>query len=272
MPESSETPLVGTLTDADISNLVYRGELIVEGFDPERVRQACYELTASEIFWETGATREDKKVIVSLDFGYVLRPHSYVTAIVRERIRLPANMLGRILTKGQLFSVGILPVNTYADPGFEGRLGITLYNASHRYLVIRPGQPIAKIEFSVLSKPVTHPYSGQHGYETEIWPIPTQYFANLEELQRRKLIRSEADEIEASYGPGLGSVVRRFGYYERRVWIQIIVPIIGFATVFALYKQLSILGGIAIGVAGTLLANLLTTFGSRLSLPRIRAR
>ena len=67
-----------------------------------------------------------------------------------ERISLPDRLLGRVLAKGQLFSIGILPVCTYADPGFDGRLGITLFNFSRHYISIKPGQPIAKIEFSIL--------------------------------------------------------------------------------------------------------------------------
>lgn len=97
----------------------------------------------------------------------------------RGELALPSNVLARILAKGQLVSLGILPVNTYADPGFEGRLGITLFNATRRYIAIKPGQPIAKIEFTVLNRDVERPYAGQHGYETEIWPIPTQFYADV---------------------------------------------------------------------------------------------
>ena len=168
---------VGTIRDADITVLGNAGKLITDEFNEQNIKQACYELRASNVFYETAASRENKRVEVGGN-GYILRPHSYVTAIVQERIQLPANVLGRILTKGQLFSIGILPVCTYADPGFAGRLGITLCNVSHRHIVIKSGQPIAKIEFSVLAQPVTNPYTGQHGYETQIWPIPVHLYAD----------------------------------------------------------------------------------------------
>jgi deoxycytidine triphosphate deaminase len=143
----------GTLTDADILRLATDHLLITEGFELKSLKQACYELTSSNIFYDVASTHEDKRVIVNSRIGYLLKPHCYVVAITQECLALPDNVLARILTKGRLFSVGILPVNTYADPGFEGKLGITLYNGSHRYLSIRPGEAIAKIEFNVLPKP-----------------------------------------------------------------------------------------------------------------------
>ena len=143
------------------------GELITQNFEPKNIKQACYELRASDLFYETSSSREDKRVIVD-GSGYILPPSSYVTAIVCETIDLPNDVLARIMAKGQLFSIGIVPVNTCADPGFRGRLGITLLNASHRHLVIQPGEAIAKIEFVKLSRSVSRPYSGAHGYETKI--------------------------------------------------------------------------------------------------------
>jgi len=249
-----QTLPLGTIRDADILMLAKSGELISEGFDDRSVKQACYELHASNIVYETATSREDKRVEVDND-GYILRPHSYVTVIVQERIELAANVMARVLTKGQLFSIGILPVCTYADPGFEGRLGITLCNASHRYIVIKPGQPIAKIEFSVLAAPVEHPYTGQHGYETQIWPIPVQLYANNQQLAAAGINADSLSEIQSSYGPIVASLERRMRYYERKVWLQILVTILGFLVLFSIGITTNWVVAILLGVA----ANLITT-------------
>src|SRR5688572_22071645 len=129
----------GTLTDADIIDCAQRGHLIVEEFQEKNAKQACYELRAGNIFFETASGRENQRVVVD-DGAYVLRPNNYVTVITAEKLAMPENVVARILTKGVLFSLGILPVNTYADAGFDGRLGITMYNFSRRYIEIRPGQ------------------------------------------------------------------------------------------------------------------------------------
>lgn len=255
----------GTLTDSDIITLARSGDLITASFDERNVRQACYELRASSLFYETSTDREDKR-LVSPPSGYVLRPHTYVTAIVEESILLPSNVVARILTKGQLFSLGILPVNTYADPGFRGRLGITMFNASHRAVVITPGQAIAKIEFTVLPKPVERPYSGQHGYETEIWPIPVQFYATDAHLRAANINLSSSAEIARSYGPVVASLERRLRFYEAKVWLQIALTIVAFLGLFALYGQLSLIGAVLAGVA----ANLVTTLGFNLRGMRLK--
>src|SRR5579862_8867023 len=107
----------GTLVDGDICRLAQAGKLIVEEFSPGNVKQACYELRASDIFWETWSPKENKRVHVDMEVGYLLKPNRFVVAIVKEKIALPPNVVARILAKGQLVSLGILPVNTYADPG-----------------------------------------------------------------------------------------------------------------------------------------------------------
>ena len=246
----------GTLVDSDIKTLAEAGELIRRGYHPEGVKQACYELHASDTFYNTRASDEERRIVVSSGNGYILHPHTYVTCIVEESIQLPSNVLARVLTKGQLFSVGILPVNTYADPGFEGRLGITLCNVSHRSVIIRPGEAIAKIEFSVLPKSVERPYNGQHGYETQIWPVPTWLYADRG-LMPGTFGGYKVSEVEESYGPVIASVERRLQYYSGKVWLQLGATITLFAVLMALYERIPLVVSVLTGVT----ANLLTHVG-----------
>jgi dCTP deaminase len=247
---------VGTIRDADILALARAGELITDGFVDQSIKQACYELQASEVFYETSSVSEKKRIEVTAQ-GYILRPRSYVTAIVKERIELPPNVLARILTKGQLFSIGILPVCTYADPGFKGRLGITLYNASNRHIVLKPGQAIAKIEFSVLSQSVVQPYSGQHGYETKIWPIPVELYANDEQLRENGIDPTSVQEVARSFGPVVADTFARFKYYEKRVWLHIAVTIVCFLILFRLAGNIGLVASVSAGIVSNLITNLI---------------
>jgi dCTP deaminase len=236
----------GTLVDQQISDLADEHLLITDGFERRCVRQACYELRASDVFWDVASKRENKRVEVDEE-GFVIGPNQYVVAITMETIELPDDGLGRILTKGQLFSLGILAVNTYADPGFVGRLGITLFNGSHRYVRIRPGEAIAKIEFSRLSSAVEKAYSGQHGYETEIWPIPVHLLADETQLRREGRIGSDVDELARSYGPAIADLARQVRYYRWRAWVQLSIVALAFGVLFSLYGKLSLVVSAAIG-------------------------
>jgi dCTP deaminase len=243
---------VGTLNDEDVGRLAEAGKLITAEFSGDCIRQACYELRASDTFWDVSSPDENKRLI--LPHGFLIGPKRHVVCITLEALELPSDVLARILTKGQLFSVGILPVNTYADPGFTGRLGITLWNASNRYVMIKPDQRIAKIEFQRLPKPVARPYAGQHGYETEIWPIPHHLYANLEDDEVKAVIGDRAAELEKSYGSTVADLARTLNFYTHKVWIQLLATVGLFAIIFALHGKLSLFASVLLGV----LANLLT--------------
>jgi dCTP deaminase len=245
----------GILVDEQLTIVCEHGELITENFEAKNIKQACYELRASDLFYETYSSREDKRVIVDRS-GYILPPNSYVTAIVLETIALPSDVLARIMAKGQLFSIGIVPVNTYADPGFHGRLGITLLNASHRHLVIQPGEAIAKIEFVKLSMPVSSPYRGAHGYETKIWPIPTQFYAKQELLRNRKIDPHSLDEIERSYGPVVRDLQDRLRSYERKIWLQITLTVLFFLIIFLLAGKVDLAVSLALGIVANFATSL----------------
>ncbi len=206
----------GTLTDEDIKHLSSSGELILRNFDPECVKQACYELRAGAVYYDL-SQKPEKRIDVPSGEYILLKPRQMVVIITMEEVRLPNDILGRILTKGQLSSIGILPVNTYADPGFDGQLGIVLFNASTSYLKINTGDTIAKIEFSKLSKSVERPYNGQHGYHTKIWPIPRDKILSKEEIKADSRILAPDIELERSYGSEVSNAMSRICRYERRL-------------------------------------------------------
>jgi len=205
----------GTLSDDDIKSYCSQGILIEDNYAPTGIKQACYELRCSNIFYDLD--KKDKRQIVNDKEYILLKPKQTLVIITLESLRLPDDILGRILTKGMLFSIGILPVNTYADPGFSGRLGIVMHNLSNSYIKLCPGDAIAKIEFSRLEHPVSRPYEGQHGYQTNIWPIRTDMILDHTEEKKDTRIGKPYDEIERAYGKDLGRVMKRVFGYERRL-------------------------------------------------------
>lgn len=208
---------VGTLSDVDIKLLSSQGKLIIENYNEKNVIQACYELRASNIYYDLSNPKNPLKNDLK-DGEYILiKPKQLVVIITLETLELENDILGRILTKGKLFSVGLLPVNTYADPGFYGRLGIVFYNLSNNFLKINTGETIAKIEFTRLQEPVSSSYRGQHGYQTSIWPIPTDMIVSYEEAQKDARVKSPPEEIESAFGADVGRVIKRVFKYERYV-------------------------------------------------------
>ncbi|RBW61416.1 hypothetical protein DS884_03660 [Tenacibaculum sp. E3R01] len=213
----------GTLNDDEINKFCSSNVLISENFNAKNIKQACYELRASEIYYDLD--QPNKPIDLSKDgYSYILiKPKQSVVIITFEHLNIPDYIISRILTKGKLFSIGLLPVNTYADPGFEGQLGIILYNSSSNYIKINPEDSIAKIEFSVLKNSVSKPYKSQHGYQTKIWPIPHSYILEEKDLKSDARIGDTHSEIVRIYGKKYSKVISRLLNVERKLILATIV-------------------------------------------------
>lgn len=172
----------GLLTDEDIILLGENDLLISNGFDRSQVKQTCYELRVGNVAYFLSRPEIERKIRVDEQHPLVMRPREVVTIITHEEVELPDFILGRIISKGQLFSIGLSPVITYADPGFSGNLGITFINLSNRTIKLNYKDTICKIEFAKLGKPVNSPYRGPHNFAAKIWPIDTSKF-----LEKRKI-------------------------------------------------------------------------------------
>lgn len=277
-PEYKLSPILhcGTLTDAEIKYATDQGWLIQKEFEPENLMAACYELRASNIYYELDQLTANKiprrvEIGIGTDEFILIKPKQTVVIITMESLLLPPDFIGRVLTKGKFFMLGIAPVNTYADPGFEGRMGIVFTNLSNNYIKIPQGQAISKIEFSKLRRPVDRPYVGAHGFHSDLWAFPNELILGEEDLKKDNRIRTPIEEIEASHGKVLGELSRRMFKYEKWlilvgiVYFVLIILIIGWWTAKNEANQLANLVTFSVGIAASLIASLITIYATKLS-------
>jgi dCTP deaminase len=205
----------GTLDDRQITDLCSHSVLINENFSKQQIKQACYELRAGNVYYDL--TEGNRRYELKDGQEILVKPRHMTVIITFESLNVPPDILGRVISKGSFFSLGLSPVNTFADPGFEGRLGIVTFNSSSNYLRIPFQTPIAKIEFSRLIGPVSHPYAGQHGFQTSIWPIRQDLILTAEQVRRDYRYRGELEELRIQHGEFFGELVLRIFRYERRL-------------------------------------------------------
>lgn len=260
---ASPKDTLGTLSDFEIRDLCQVNKLITKNFSDESIKQACYELRASNRYYEIDRNGVAKPVDLQ-DKEYILiKPNQSVVIISLEHLILPNNILGRVLSKGKLFSLGLLPVNTYADPGFDGELGIVMFNSSQNYLKIYPGEAIAKIEFCRLSHSVERPYHGQHGHGTGVWVVPTQMILTKQEVLSDSRIGSIYDELRQLQGSEIADAVKNLELINRQLIISSCIFFVLCAILISsiIYVQesfsLAILVGVAVGVLSNLVYGLL---------------
>lgn len=180
-----------TLADVEIAAAMASGNLI-RGGSAEQLGPACYELRMGSIYYDL--TEGDKRIDAANRGTILIKPSHRVVLITLEEVHVPHNMIARVASKGSLFSVGLSPVSTYADPGFAGNLGIVTQNLSDKFIEIPIGERIAKIEFSTLSNNTTRPYQGQHGFQTHIWPIRHELQKTYDEVRYDPRVESEEAE------------------------------------------------------------------------------
>lgn len=129
---------------------------------------------------------------------------------------MPTDVLTRVISKGSLFSVGLTPVATYADPGFSGNLGIVTQNISDKYIILPKLEPIAKADFTRLTGAVNRPYRGQHGFGTQIWPIKHQLQKTHAQVVGDSRVGTEKEEGYRLLPQATANVLRKL---ERRQFL-----------------------------------------------------
>ncbi len=153
-------------------------------------------------------------------------------------------MLARVVSKGSLFSIGLSPVCTYADPGFQGNIGIVTQNISDKYIELPVGELIAKVDFSRLSQPATQPYSGQHGFQMKIWPIKHHLQKTHDEVSKDPRVESERAEayklLPKATADFLIGVQRRQVVVDIALFVAIFVNAAVWATTFGGYLAVAV--------------------------------
>jgi dCTP deaminase len=217
-----------TLCDVDISNDMAAGRLIVNGATSQ-IGPACYELRMGTVYYDL--TEDDKRIDVKPGQKILIKPGHRVVLITEEELRVPDDVIARVISKGSLFSVGLSPASTYADPGFKGNLGIVTQNLSDKYIELPVGEPIAKVDFSSLSGPAENPYHGQHGFKTQIWPIKHHLQKSYVDVKHDLRVGSELEEAYRILPPATSAILKQLHRKQRAVDIAIVITLIANAVV-----------------------------------------
>jgi dCTP deaminase len=239
-----------TLTDNEIGAAMARGGLIRNG-DPGQLAGACYELRMGNVYYDL--TEGDQPIVVAVGQQILIKPGHRVVLITHEELAVPKDMLARIVSKGSLFSVGLSPVATYADPGFSGQMGVVTQNISDRYILLPQLVSIAKADFTRLGGPVAHPYQGQHGYQTKIWPIKHQLQKSHAEVAHDPRVGSEEAEAYRLMPQATAKVLQALERRRRLVDGAIVVGVIMNAA--ALFAVQSKFIDNVLGLVGNLVAS-----------------
>lgn len=176
----------GFLIDKEIKDK--NRELFKEGFVDEQARGASYDLGLGEEVYISG---EDSPRRLSKSSPFVNLPRGqFALLMTKEYVTVPENHLGLISIRFGKKAQGLINVSGFhVDPGFEGKILFSVFNAGPNDVVLRYGEPTFMIFFYKLQGSVAKPYEGERKGQTH---LPTRLVtsvkgvsASLSDVDRR---------------------------------------------------------------------------------------
>lgn len=148
-----------TLVGDDIAKAA-ANEQLLEPFDASLVRGASYDIRAGRTI--VIAYPEPEGGITPIDLqvkgAWSIPPGHTAILYSLERVRMPANMKGRLSLRARLATKLLLFTGGLIDPGYEGYLFLPIANLSESPIEIRYGEPVVTAEF-VRLRQSARPYS-----------------------------------------------------------------------------------------------------------------
>ena len=100
---------------------------------------------------------------IDQDTEFAIKPQSHLLIGTIESVNLPNNLCADLSLKSKFGRKGFLPWSQgFVDPGFQGKLTISLINMSPHPVIFSGGQKICHIVFRQLSAATQKPYDGEY--------------------------------------------------------------------------------------------------------------
>ena len=141
----------GFLIDKEIKDK--NRELFKEGFVEEQAVGASYDLSLGEEVYISG---EDSPRRLSKSSPFVSLPRGqFALLMTKEYVTVPPDYLGFISIRFRKKAQGLINVSGFhIDPGFEGKILFSVFNAGPSDVVLKYGEPTFMIFFYKLRESV----------------------------------------------------------------------------------------------------------------------
>lgn len=192
---------MGTLTGKQIRRMVELGQLGIDPFDPELVEPASYDLRLHDRLLASPLgpnTYGEIRKLSATSPVFAIQPGQMVGAMSLERIKMPVTLCGRFGIRSDFARKGLIAFGgLQLDPGWNGRLVMSLLNVGPEPMVLHRHEAFFSIELSRLEE-AAEPYSGRHqdqfdfpkDQEDEILSARTTSFAEI------PLFRAEINRLK----------------------------------------------------------------------------
>lgn len=165
------------LPDHEIKKYIEEGKIVIDPLeDPDlQIQAAWVDLKlgnwfrifkhTDEAFIDSRNPKEYTKTITSDGKPIMVHPGEFMLGVIKERVKLPADIAAYIDGRSSLGRLGITAHITagWVDPGWDGNLVVEITNLGKMPVTIYPNMRIAKLVFFKLSSPAERPYGAERG-------------------------------------------------------------------------------------------------------------
>jgi dCTP deaminase len=163
------------VSDSSLRRMLAAGEIVVEPLEDYQIQPASVDLRLSDHFLKVD---ENSVESITLDkpLSYieikreqiVIPPQTFLLAVTREFIRLPANITAFVEGRSSIGRIGLFIQNAgWVDPGFAGTITLELFNANRLPIRLSAGRRICQIVFARMDSPASRPYAGKYQNQRE---------------------------------------------------------------------------------------------------------
>ncbi len=185
------------LSDRTIREELDAGRILVEPLGANAIQPSSVDVRIDRFFRvfrnhtmgyiDVKKNLEDLTELVEIaeDDAFILHPGEFVLGTTLERVKLPADLVGRLEGKSSLGRLGLLIHSTagFVDAGWDGQLTLELSNVANLPITLYPGMKIGQISFLRMTSEAEHPYGSSavgSKYQGQRGPIPSRNWENFE--------------------------------------------------------------------------------------------
>jgi dCTP deaminase len=190
----------------------------------KRIKNGAYELSLGNETFQTDSEDKKKKILTQEREQVIINPGQFALLLTEESVKIPENKIAFISIRAGIKLRGLINVSGFhVDPGFEGKLVFSVYNAGSSPISLEKGEPYFMIWFADLDVPNKNPdsYNGDHQGQTS---IPLKYIdaLNASELASPNVL---LEKINTNYQELNSKATTRSYIFRTGIGILIVVAL-----------------------------------------------
>jgi dCTP deaminase len=168
---------------------------VISPFDINRVKNGSYELSLGGQVFQTDSKPRQVKDLSKNEKIYI-EPGQFALLLTEEYVKVPQTKIAFISIKAGVKFKGLVNVSGFhVDPGFEGKLLFSVYNAGPSTIVLSQGTEYFPIWFAELALNETQLYVGNHKGQDKIPDEPVSSLSQGE-LASPNVLSKRIDEVK----------------------------------------------------------------------------